>query len=396
MGWRPALKVLRTLLLVSVLVGGYLIWQRSWALAVEQVSDLVALVLLAAVLTATTAVDDILEVVTTALAPDAPARACTPSGSRWRSAWCCARSRASSRSPARPATPPGARGLRAQPAGPAHPDGHPHGRPGPADRRGAARPRPGRRLNGDILSRVIVSSAQRLLFVHVQKTGGLSTDTLLESLLPDAKRVQGLPGTRHAKLRAALRAHPEYADYFIFGFVRNPWARLLSWHAMVLRRTSSAQDGNEFIAARLEANSFWRKVGEEYADFEEFVLRGTREIPRLGTPQVDWLRAPGREADFIGRTESFDADLAAGSGEGRRRGPGRRHPAPQRRAADRLPQRLHPRDAGPGGRGVRRRHRGFRLPVLTAVGAPHRPASRARRADSLRPKSNSQPDWNAE
>ncbi|WP_181310471.1 sulfotransferase family 2 domain-containing protein [Nocardioides campestrisoli] len=157
---------------------------------------------------------------------------------------------------------------------------------------------------------MIVSRAQRLLFVHVQKTGGLSTDTLLESLLPDAERVQGLPGTRHAKLRAALRAHPEYADYFVFGFVRNPWARLLSWHAMVLRRTSSAQDGNEYIAARLEANSFWRKVGEEYADFEEFVLRGTREIPRLGTPQIDWLRAPGREADFIGRTESFDADLA--------------------------------------------------------------------------------------
>ncbi|WP_181310472.1 energy-coupling factor transporter transmembrane component T family protein [Nocardioides campestrisoli] len=69
MGWRLALKVLRTLLLVSVLVAGYLIWQRSWALAVEQVSDLVALVLLAAVLTATTAVDDILEVVTTALGP---------------------------------------------------------------------------------------------------------------------------------------------------------------------------------------------------------------------------------------------------------------------------------------------------------------------------------------
>lgn len=158
---------------------------------------------------------------------------------------------------------------------------------------------------------MIVSHQQRLLFVHVQKTGGLSTDSLLETLLPDAERVQGLPGTRHAKLRAALREHPEYADYFVFGFVRNPWARLLSWHAMVLRRNSAAEQGNDFVASRLEANSFWRKVGEEYADFEEFVLRGTREIPRLGTPQLDWLRAPGRDADFIGRTESFADDLTS-------------------------------------------------------------------------------------
>ncbi|WP_162599831.1 sulfotransferase family 2 domain-containing protein [Nocardioides solisilvae] len=158
---------------------------------------------------------------------------------------------------------------------------------------------------------MIVSHRQRLLFVHVQKTGGLSTDTLLERLLPDAERVQGLPGTRHAKLRSALRVHPELSDYFVFGFVRNPWARLLSWHAMVLRRNAAAESGNDFVARRLEANSFWRKVGEEYADFEEFVLRGTREVPRLGTPQLDWLRAPGRRADFIGRTETFADDLVA-------------------------------------------------------------------------------------
>ena len=45
-------------------------------------------------------------------------------------------------------------------------------------------------------------------------------------------------------------------------------------------------------------------------DFESFVMRGTELFPRLRVPQVTYLRAKGREADFIGRTESFEADLA--------------------------------------------------------------------------------------
>mgnify|MGYP001765767790 CR=1 FL=1 len=160
---------------------------------------------------------------------------------------------------------------------------------------------------------MIVSHERRLLFVHVQKTGGSSIDRVLESALPDAARVQGLPGTRHAKLRAALRAHPEYGDYFVLGFVRNPWARLLSWHGMVIRRAAAAERGRrEHVVKRFEANNFWRTVAEEYPDFESFVLQGTREIPRLATPQLDWLRAPGgRRADFIGRTENLADDLTA-------------------------------------------------------------------------------------
>lgn len=158
---------------------------------------------------------------------------------------------------------------------------------------------------------MIVSHEKRVLFVHVQKTGGSSVDRALEAVLPDATRVQGLPGTRHAKLRAALKQHPELSGYFVLGFVRNPWARLLSWHSMVLRRQEAAEEGNEVFARRLAANNFWQKVAHDYPDFEDFVLRGTRDIPRVGTPQLDWLRAPGRTADFIGRTEHLDDDLTA-------------------------------------------------------------------------------------
>ena len=52
----------------------------------------------------------------------------------------------------------------------------------------------------------------------------------------------------------------------------------------------------------------WRAAAA-YSGFEEFVLRGTEELPRVGRPQVDYLRAPDREVDFVGRTESFAEDL---------------------------------------------------------------------------------------
>ncbi len=39
------------------------------------------------------------------------------------------------------------------------------------------------------------------------------------------------------------------------------------------------------------------------------MLRGTEELPRVGRPQVHYLRAPGREVDFVGRTETFAEDL---------------------------------------------------------------------------------------
>ena len=60
----------------------------------------------------------------------------------------------------------------------------------------------------------------------------------------------------------------------------------------------------------MRGNDMWRAAAA-YSGFEEFVLRGTEELPRVGTPQITYLRAPkfNREVDFIGRTENFVADL---------------------------------------------------------------------------------------
>ncbi|HEU5038461.1 MAG TPA: sulfotransferase family 2 domain-containing protein [Nocardioides sp.] len=157
---------------------------------------------------------------------------------------------------------------------------------------------------------MIASATHRLLFVHVQKTGGLTIEALLTDALADAEAIRDLPDGRHARLADALAARPALASYWTFGFVRNPWARMHSWHAMILRRKAAAEGGNKVMARRMRNMDFWRRVGEDYTDFEAFVLRGPDEFPRLRTAQLDYLRTPDREADFIGRTERLGQDVA--------------------------------------------------------------------------------------
>lgn len=66
------LQVLRGLLVLMLVVGslaGYLAWQHGWERSVAVVGDLLALALLATVVTATTPVDEVLDTVTRALGP---------------------------------------------------------------------------------------------------------------------------------------------------------------------------------------------------------------------------------------------------------------------------------------------------------------------------------------
>ncbi len=155
---------------------------------------------------------------------------------------------------------------------------------------------------------MIVSHEARTLFVHVQKTGGVTVESTLLQSLPGATYVRGLPEGRHSRLGAAIDAHPEVADYWTFGFVRNPWARLFSWWTMIQRRGRAAERSPQY-AERVADHAFWSGVLDAHPDFESFVLRGPEQFGRLRRPQLAYLRTKDRRADFIGRTESLDADL---------------------------------------------------------------------------------------
>jgi hypothetical protein len=156
---------------------------------------------------------------------------------------------------------------------------------------------------------VIVSHEARALFVHVQKTGGSTLQTVLLGRLPGAESVTGLPGAKHAHLEAALELRPELAAYWTFGFVRNPWARLWSWWSMIERRKDQRDEGHAWAVKRVANNAFWSGVINDLPDFEAFVMAGPDRFARLRETQLSYLVAGERRADFIGRTESFDADF---------------------------------------------------------------------------------------
>ncbi len=148
------------------------------------------------------------------------------------------------------------------------------------------------------------------LFVHVQKTAGSTVDQMLQQVFPDAEKLPGLNG-RHVGLQQILNQHPHVAGYWIFGFVRNPWARMYSWYAMIERIGEALERGEERPKEQVANIALWRTVLENYSSFEEFIMKGTRDVPELRKPQVTYLRSKTRHADFVGRQETFDRDIRA-------------------------------------------------------------------------------------
>jgi hypothetical protein len=153
---------------------------------------------------------------------------------------------------------------------------------------------------------MLISDSQRMLFVHVQKTGGVSVDRMLRAQIDDIRIV----GPRHSTLGRILKTEPDLQDYWTFGFVRNPWARMVSWWSMIQNLGKSYERKTARGVEPGVVNRFLRSTAG-YQDFEEFILRGMEEHRRLRRPQIDYLTAGDRRADFIGRTESFAADLRA-------------------------------------------------------------------------------------
>ncbi|QWF24306.1 sulfotransferase family protein [Nocardioides sp. LMS-CY] len=156
---------------------------------------------------------------------------------------------------------------------------------------------------------MVISDAHRFLFVHVQKTGGSTIDHRLGEVLPDARAVDGLK--RHATLGGILRAEPGLRSYWTVGFVRNPFARLVSWYRMVDRFRERAEREPDWADRFGRKSPFIRSVARDYADLETFVLTGSEERVQLRTPQLRYLSTRTRRADLIGRQETLEADVRA-------------------------------------------------------------------------------------
>ncbi len=156
---------------------------------------------------------------------------------------------------------------------------------------------------------MLISDRHRFIFVHVRKAAGTSLRQRLApyALAPPRGRLNHLLSRAglirdyrrhefraHAPLLEAKRRMPvdRFASYFKFGFVRNPWERLVSEY--------------EFIRAHPEHHRHRRVLA--LPDFAAFVRF---QIPRPDAYQIHQLadERGALGADFVGRFERLQDDF---------------------------------------------------------------------------------------
>lgn len=147
-----------------------------------------------------------------------------------------------------------------------------------------------------------------MLFLHVQKTGGVTVVRMLAEAMPNGRKYGG--PRQHDPLRSVLRREPELAGYWTFGFVRNPWARMVSWWSMIRDYQARADAGGAYAIDWMKQVPFPRAVAA-MPDFDTFIAKAPEEWEVFRRPQVRWLTSPTRRADFVGRTETLADDIRA-------------------------------------------------------------------------------------
>jgi hypothetical protein len=166
----------------------------------------------------------------------------------------------------------------------------------------------------------VISHRHRFIFIHIPKTAGTSIEKALggageaartqdhrrlrdleAAIVPRGPALLGPSTARFVFQRVAGRRQgfafvdrDQFAAYFKFAFVRNPWARVFSWYRNVMR--DPAHRAEHRIDGDLSLEAFLERHGDSWA------LR----------PQTDWLCDAGGNLsmDFVGRFERLEADFA--------------------------------------------------------------------------------------
>src|SRR5215207_236526 len=76
---------------------------------------------------------------------------------------------------------------------------------------------------------MLVSYSSKVIFIHIQKTGGDTVSRLLSESVPDILHLNA----KHGFAVDAVKHLDDWNNYFKFAFVRNPWDRLVSWYSMI-------------------------------------------------------------------------------------------------------------------------------------------------------------------
>lgn len=148
---------------------------------------------------------------------------------------------------------------------------------------------------------MIVDHGRKLMFVHVPKTGGQSICAALGGKTADV--------STHAPLFAY-----DNPNYFRFGFMRNPWDRMVSLYSFLCQKTFKKSDNFKQPEVRAAGFKRWLMEHEFYMQ-EDYLPNGecwvvggndTQVLPPMQRrSQMFWLDG----CDFIGQMESLSDDF---------------------------------------------------------------------------------------
>ncbi len=147
---------------------------------------------------------------------------------------------------------------------------------------------------------MLISETKKILFIHIQKTAGISLMAALKEQIPDVYPFMNQHD--HAAWAQAYMGIDKYCQYYSFAFVRNPWERLVSWYSM--------------IAHRGIRNRLFDYVWKNANSFDDFVIKCTDIIEDLDGRkstlynQLDYISDEQGKiiVNFVGRFEYLQRD----------------------------------------------------------------------------------------
>lgn len=160
---------------------------------------------------------------------------------------------------------------------------------------------------------MLVSHSAKFVFIHVQRTGGLSMQATLKQQFPDLRVWHG----RHGHVRAGIAewGRERWDEYHSFAVVRNPWDRLVSWYSMIRARQADNRIQLPWPLSRQPR--LWDQVARRGRTFEQFLHNCTTEVFDRGCRksfvynQLDYLvDREGRPAvSQVARFETLGEDI---------------------------------------------------------------------------------------
>jgi len=145
---------------------------------------------------------------------------------------------------------------------------------------------------------MIINKEKGFIFVHVPKTAGNAIETSLPKCnrRKDRKLFRSMvPGEKHICLKDI-----DHKGLFAFGFVRNPWDRMVSLYHF---RSQKDNQNNKFDQQRLRDLGFERCLmtgilGENHPPWDQPLLNMTNDA-------MTWLSG----CDYIGCYETLQEDF---------------------------------------------------------------------------------------